>query len=112
MSNLDYSIEKSILASVMFSHHQKADEEFFNNIELYEEYFSDKFHRLVVKQINYNKALGLSYQEEYITEAMANSGTLTNQMLEILNANPFSRYLFETYYKQLSKPRLASHWDI
>lgn len=112
MSNLDYSIEKSILSTIMFSHHQKDDEEFFNNAELYEEFFSDRFHKLVVKQINHNKALGLSFQEEFITEAMKDNGTLTNQMLEIMSANPFGKHLFEVYYKLMSRPKLSSHMDI
>lgn len=112
MTNIEYAIEKSILSTILFSHHSKEDEAYLNSVELYEEYFSDHFHKLVVRQINHNKALGLSTQEEFITNAMGIAGTLTNQMLEIIAANPFSKHLFETYYKQLTKPNLSKHWDI
>ena len=112
MTQTEYDIEKSILSTVLFSHHQFKDEEFFSNVELYEEHFQDNFHKLVVKQINHNKAKGLSIQEDYITEAMGVNGTLTSQMIEIMNTNPFGRPLFEEYYKALNKPKLSNHWDI
>jgi len=112
MTNLEYVIEKSIISTILFSHHQKEDEDYFNNIELKEEHFTDHFHKLVVKQINHNKAKGLNTHEDFITEAMSVNGTLTNQMLEIMTANPFSRHLFEVYYNQISKPKLSKHWEI
>lgn len=112
MTNLEYSIEKSLLSTILFAHHQKEDESYFNTLELKEELFKNPFHRLVAKQINHNRALGLSTQDEFITEAMAQNGTLTNQMLEIMTANPFSRHLFQRYYSSLKKVSLKSHWDI
>lgn len=112
MTNIEYLIEKSILATVLFSNHQKEHESFFENFELKEEYFQDHFHRLVAKQINHNRSIGLSTQDEYIVDAMDKTGTLTNQMIEILSANVFSKHLFEVYYRQLTKPKLSQHWDI
>lgn len=112
MTSIEYSIEKSILSTILFAYHQKEDMAYFENVELYEENFQDYFHKLVVKQINHNKARGLSVSEEYITEAMAVNGTLTDQMLEIMAATPFSRNMFKTYFDILNRPKLSSHWDI
>ena len=110
MTQTEYDIEKSILSTVLFSHHQFKDEEFFNNIELKEENFQLYFHKLVVKQINHNKALSLPYQEEYIGSSLANLGVIEMEYwLSIINANPFGKPLFEIYYAKFVKPKTSLH---
>ncbi len=102
MTNTEFLIEKSIISTVLFSHHSCKDEDFFNSVELQEEWFSDYFHKLVVKAINHNKSLGLSTSEDFIAERMAEFGTLNyNQWIDLISANPFSSILFNVYLDEL-----------
>lgn len=113
MTQTEYDLERSILSTILFSHHQFKDEEFFNNVELKEEYFQHHFHKLIVKQINHNKALVIPFQEEYICDTMAENGTLDhNQWLNIMATNPFGKSLFEVYYNKLQHPKTSLHLGV
>ena len=105
MTNIDCMIETSILSTVLFAHHQYTDEAFFNNYELQEEWFSIHFHKLIVKTINNNRAIGLPLSEEYIAEQLLNNNIMNRDLwLKIIEANPFGKANFDTYLEQLKKP--------
>ena len=104
MTNTEYLIELSMLSTVLFAHHQYKDEQYFNDLELQEEWFQIPFHRLVVKNINYNKQLKLPTYEEFICESLIQDGIMDGDLwLKIIGANPFSKVLFEKYLVNLEK---------
>lgn len=102
MKNSEYLIEISILSTVLFAHHQCKDEEYFNNIELYEEWFLVPFHRIIVKAINHHKAKCEPIYEEFIADSLSRRGQLNAELwFRIISANPFSKVLFEQYLETL-----------
>lgn len=102
MNNTEYMTEVSILSTVLFSHHQKEHEEYFNNLELYEEWFIVPFHKIIVRAINHNRQKCMPIYEEFIADSLSKRGQLDFELwTRIISANPFSKVLFEVYLEAL-----------
>jgi len=113
MTNTDYLIETSILSTVLFAHHQYNNEAYFSNYELNEEWFSIQFHKLIVKTINSNRAIGLPLTEDYIAEQLLKNNIMNRDLwLTIISANPFGKANFDTYLEQLKGAKKAQIGDI
>ena len=113
MKNNEYFIEVSILSTVLFAHHQCKDEEYFNNLELKEEWFLIHFHKIIVRAINHNKAKALPIYEEFIADALSIRGQLDFELwTTIISANPFSKVLFEKYLETLQKPKTSLYYEV
>jgi len=107
MTHTDYLMEISILSTVLFAHHQCNEKEYFNHLELQEEWFNLPFHRIIVRAINHHKAKGEPVYEEFIAESLFRRGQLDFQLwTAIISANPFSKALFEQYLNKMKKPSL------
>lgn len=113
MKQNEYFLEISILSTVLFAHHQCKDEEYFNDLELQEEWFLVPFHRIVVRAINHHKAKCEPIFEEFIADSLSRRNQLDFELwLNIISANPFSRVLFEQYLETLKKPKKSLHQGI
>jgi len=105
MTNSEYLLEIAILSTVLFSHHSNNEEEFFNDLELYEEWFSHPYHKIIIKAINHHKAKGEPTYEEFIADSLAKRGQLDHNLwLAIISASPFSRVQFEKYLEVMKEP--------
>lgn len=104
MYSSNYYLETSILSSVLFAHNQCRDEQFFYDVELKEEYFTNQFHKIVVRQINENKVKNIPIQDDYVCQELAKKRIIDDNLYtNIMMANPFSKYLFEKYYANMKK---------
>lgn len=113
MKNSEYLIEVSILSTVLFAHHQEQHEEYFNNLELQEEWFLIPFHKIIVKAINHHKMKAEPIYEEYIADSLSKRGQLDFELwITIISANPFSKVLFEKYLETLQKPKTSLYYEV
>lgn len=113
MKNSEYLMEVSILSTVLFAHHLHTDEEYFNSLELQEEWFLIPFHKIVVKAINHNKAKNEPIYEEFIADSLSIRGQLDFALwTTIISANPFSKVLFEKYLETLKKPKTSLYYEV
>ena len=113
MTNAEYLIEVSILSTVLFAHHQCKDEEYFNNLELQEEWFLVPFHKIIVKAIHHHKAKSEPTYEEFIADSLSKRGQLDFELwTKIISANPFSKVLFEQYLETLQKPKTSLYYEV
>lgn len=113
MTNSEYLLEVSILSTVLFSHHLCEDEEYFNDVELYEEWFTVPFHKIIVKAINHHKMKHEPTYEEFIADSLSKRGQLDIALWSaIISATPFSKRNFEKFLDKLKEPKKSAHWDI
>jgi len=113
MKNSEYLIEVSILSTVLFAHHQCKDEQYFNELELQEEWFLISFHKIIVRAINHNKAKSEPIYEEFIADSLSKRGQLDFELwTTIISANPFSKVLFEQYLETLQKPKVSLYYEV
>ena len=113
MTNQEYLIECSIISTFVFSHHSNDNEKYLHSIDLREEYFLTHFHKLIVKEINDNKMKCIPIYSEYIEDQLRNNGTLDYQLWEnILNANPFGKALFDSYFNTLKEPKKSLCYEV
>ena len=102
MYNENYYLEISILSSILYAHHQCKDEQFFHEVELKEEYFTNGFNKLVARQINENRDNNKPIFEEFIFEELIKKRLIHDQIWnDIMRANPFGRRLFELYFESI-----------
>jgi len=113
MTNSEYLIEVSILSTVLFAHHQCKDEEYFNSLELQEEWFLVPFHKIIVKAINHHRAKCEPTYEEFIADSLSRRGQLDFELwTRIISANPFGKPNFERYLEVLQKPKTSLYYEV
>jgi len=113
MTNNEYLLEVSILSTVLFAHHQCKDEQYFNDLELKEEWFIVPFHRIIIKAINHHRMKCEPIYEEFIADSLSKRGQLDFSLWStIISANPFSKNIFEMYLSKLKEPKQSAHWDV
>lgn len=82
-----YDNERTVLSTVLLS--EPFGLQFAEHTELREEYFIDHFHKLVVKEINHARQLGLM-DELIVMDALRQKGVMDDfKFSMILAANPF-----------------------
>ena len=110
MTTIDF--ERSVLSTVMYHAHSGQP---LGNTELYEEWFSSHFHKIVVKTINAMRAKDIPPADDLVYHYLDKNGLVRdvkNQVAfnDIITANPFgSSDVFGQYLNILksSKKRLA-----
>lgn len=103
------SIERALLATVlMHDTYTESESKRIVAIELYEEWFSNHIHKIIVKIINHMKARAMPIYFELVRkEALSQGYNIDDILLSIISANTFSYNTFIAYYSdvRLSKKK-------
>jgi len=103
--------ERTVLSTALFA--DVFDIDYAAHQELREEWFTDPFHRLVVKYINHAKANGL-VDEMIVQDAMARDRVLDqHKFIDIVSANPLgSEQSFLLAIEKIRGVKKSQHEDI
>jgi hypothetical protein len=102
-----HDIEMTILCSILENQHYNCDKRILQ-VQLKEIYFTDAFHKKLVKGINRLIELEEPIDTDFLRLKFfeANKWTLQedNRLIDIISKQPIATYnLYEKYYKQIVK---------